>query len=784
MNKNGDRAHRQNRSSSAFRDLLEQLGKAHETEVTRLNDEISVLKKEVPPDSTTRRTTDFNSRHSASSGLERGIESRSGDIPKQGHHTEIICLKGAWTDELPEFVKTSESKQMEGAALSVCELETVEALFKKHDTNGDHELNREEFFHMMVELGNQMSRQYSGVQVEKWFMMSDVDGSGSIDFREFVQMQKKWARLNRPVSSTKSHVSGVTEAFQLSARREQSRHRSRCMLEPSSLVRLMWDIAGMVLIFYDMVTIPLMCFSPEDNTFTDFMGWLAMLFWTCDMAFSVNTGLRLADGSVVMDRSHIILHYLKTWFVVDLMVVVPDWTITILELSGGNGEGQGVARMSRMLRALRAIRILRLLRLAKLKKLVIYIYDAIDSEHLFIVVNLVRLIFVILLLNHYVACVWYAMGEITRLNGSDTGMNWLEDVGKTPVFQTSLGWRYTTSLHWSITQFTPASMDVFAVNLVERVFSIVILFWSLVALSSIIGSVSASMTQLRSLTGDKTKQFWLLRRYLKENQIEWSLRERILRYAEHKSASMSRKTLASKVALLATLSDPLKREISTAVYAPTLTLHPFFAHLEEFMPKILQRICQESIRQSSLAENDIVFRANEEASNMFFLKIGIFDYTLAGHHSPRRPPLGAKEWICELVLWSSWRYRGDLVAIEAAELLVVDPAVFATVMRRHPRSWHFGRRYAQKICQSINKLERAGITDLTFDDEVSSFVVQSDVYDDNGGDRRMTVLQTSSTRWSDFSLESSSELPGKVMDVEPCACIARPLDIDAPPKPV
>ena len=37
----------------------------------------------------------------------------------------------------------------------------------------------------------------------------------------------------------------------------------------------------------------------------------------------------------------------------------------------------------------RAIRILRLLRLAKLKKLVIYIYDAIDSEHLFIAVNFV-----------------------------------------------------------------------------------------------------------------------------------------------------------------------------------------------------------------------------------------------------------------------------------------------------------------------------------------------------------------------------------------------------------
>merc|ERR1719436_424296 len=94
-----------------------------------------------------------------------------------------------------------------------------------------------------------------------------------------------------------------------------------------------------------------------------------------------------------------------------------------------------------------------------------------------------------------------------------------QHVGLVPVYETSTWCQYFTSLHWSITQFTPASMDVYATNVPERLFSIVILFWALVALSSIIGSVSASMTALRNMSADENKQMWMLRRYLRQERI-------------------------------------------------------------------------------------------------------------------------------------------------------------------------------------------------------------------------------------------------------------------------
>eukprot|EP00931_Biecheleriopsis_adriatica_P019100 TRINITY_DN13125_c0_g3_i1.p1 TRINITY_DN13125_c0_g3~~TRINITY_DN13125_c0_g3_i1.p1 ORF type:complete len:740 (+),score=134.00 TRINITY_DN13125_c0_g3_i1:49-2268(+) len=678
-------------TTHSFKSLLVQLAEAHERETGALRSQIKAYEEVLPREILNRKTAP-----PGGPGGEPPILMMGGHSAGMQDQKEGIIQRAARPPHL-------------AGGVGDCEASNKEI---KTDTKTDG-VDAED---VMKEGDERISMKGAWTQIPPRFA---------------IVSQKTHQKLNRRVLAAPEAIKDGGSEIPDSAE-----SRKECVIDPGSTPRLVWDVCGMFLIGYDMVTIPMLAYSPEENGFTIFMGWLAMLFWTGDMFASVNTGYRLPDGNLVMDRKRIITNYVKTWLVVDLLVVVPDWTVTILELAGSGGGGSAnVASMTRLLRVLRTTRILRLFRLFKLKKLVVLIYDMISSEHIFIIVNLVRLIFVVLAMNHYVACVWYALGELSRAYGSDTSLNWLEDVGKTPVYGQSLGWRYATSLHWSITQFTPASMDVFAVNLVERVFSIGILFFSLVSLSSIIGSVSASMTQLRNLSSDNTKQFWLLRRYLKENRIDWDLRERILRYAEHKTEAQSSKTPASKVALLNALSDPLKREISTSLYSPALVAHAFFNHIKQYMPKIMQRICKETIQPFSLAEGDVVFRANEEANFMYFLKSGFFNYTLAGKKEARDPPLGAKEWVCEMVLWAQWRYRGDLVAKESGDLIYVDPAAFAATMRLHPRPWHFGCAYAGKIVRYVNAQDPSELTDMTFDDEVSRFIQDSDIFDDNGGQR-------------------------------------------------
>merc|ERR1719238_1588509 len=95
-------------------------------------------------------------------------------------------------------------------------------------------------------------------------------------------------------------------------------------------------------------------------------------------------------------------------------------------------------------------------------------------------------------MNHVMACAWYFVGRTTM---EAHVRNWIEVAG---VDTEPLAYKYTTSMHWSMTQFTPASMDVSARNTPERIFSIVVLFFAMVAFSSIVGNITASMNSLHS----------------------------------------------------------------------------------------------------------------------------------------------------------------------------------------------------------------------------------------------------------------------------------------------
>merc|ERR1719414_2266156 len=90
-----------------------------------------------------------------------------------------------------------------------------------------------------------------------------------------------------------------------------------------------------------------------------------------------------------------------------------------------------------------------------------------------------------------------------------------------------------TAFHWSITQFTPASMSVQPTNLVERTFAVAVVVCALVGFSYVVGSITGSLTQLRGIHEEESKIFWELRRYLKRNKVNPELSYRIQRYCEH-----------------------------------------------------------------------------------------------------------------------------------------------------------------------------------------------------------------------------------------------------------
>lgn len=89
---------------------------------------------------------------------------------------------------------------------------------------------------------------------------------------------------------------------------------------------------------------------------------------------------------------------------------------------------------------------------------------------------------------------------------------------------------YLVSLHWSLTQFTPAGMDVTPTNEVERGFTIGVVVFALVGFAYVVGSITASLAQLRTMSEEASKDFWQMRRFLNQNSVDHNLAARIQRF--------------------------------------------------------------------------------------------------------------------------------------------------------------------------------------------------------------------------------------------------------------
>lgn len=380
----------------------------------------------------------------------------------------------------------------------------------------------------------------------------------------------------------------------------------------------------------------------------------------------------------------------------------------------------------------------------------------IESEYTFILLNLAKLLLVILVLNHVLACCWYLTGRLCMENDQ---RNWLEvgDRG-VDIAQEWLLYKYTTSLHWSLTQFTPASMGVSATNVWERVFSIIVLFFALVAFSSIVGSITSSMTSLRNMKGDEMKQFWLLRRYLRQKGVGYDLKCRILKFLEFKSNTQQRDVQSSNIKIMLWMSEPLQNELQHELTHSSLMVHPFFQYLQVNMEVVLHRLCQAekpgkpaALGSQPLAAFDVVFHPGDEATKMYFIKAGELGYIMPNHEAlVPRPKVN--EWAAEAVLWTPWWHRGKLYAFHDADMITLMPDAFVRVMRMHPRPWNFARRYAEAFVAICMTLPRGRLCDIMRDlDEMEFYwptVRNSDKISngENGGPVRSSSFNSKGAR--------------------------------------
>merc|ERR1712019_118213 len=129
------------------------------------------------------------------------------------------------------------------------------------------------------------------------------------------------------------------------------------------------------------------------------------------------------------------------------------------------------------------------------------------------------------------------------------------------------------------------------------------------------------------MKNDKQKQFWMLRRYLKQKGVDAGLTMRMLRFLEHQCAKQEKLIQAGKVGMLTQISDQLASELAFELHGPTLKGYAFFNYVSDRMKAVAFRICHTALKAQQVAKGDVVFNVGDEAKRTFIITAGDLRYT-------------------------------------------------------------------------------------------------------------------------------------------------------------
>ncbi|XP_035382667.1 potassium voltage-gated channel subfamily H member 7 isoform X2 [Electrophorus electricus] len=247
------------------------------------------------------------------------------------------------------------------------------------------------------------------------------------------------------------------------------------------------------------------------------------IMFIVDILINFRTTYVNSNEEVVSHPTKIAVHYFKGWFLIDMVAAIP-FDLLIF--------GSGSEETTTLIGLLKTARLLRLVRVAR--KLDRY------SEYGAAVLMLLMCIFA--LIAHWLACIWYAIGNVEKPYLGDT-IGWLDNLGMSigkqynysdPSSGPSIKDKYVTALYFTFSSLTSVGFGNVSPNTnSEKIFSICVMLIGSLMYASIFGNVSAIIQRLYSGTARYHLQMLRVREFIRFHQIPNPLRQRLEEYFQH-----------------------------------------------------------------------------------------------------------------------------------------------------------------------------------------------------------------------------------------------------------
>uniref|UniRef100_A0AAY5JZ41 Voltage-gated inwardly rectifying potassium channel KCNH2 n=1 Tax=Esox lucius TaxID=8010 RepID=A0AAY5JZ41_ESOLU len=298
--------------------------------------------------------------------------------------------------------------------------------------------------------------------------------------------------------------------------------------------KAVWDWVILLLVIYTAIFTPYSAaflLSAQEEEMMQTCGYscsplnvvdlIVDIMFIIDIVINFRTTYVNTNDEVVSQSQRIAVHYFKGWFLIDMVAAIP-FDLLIYR----SGE-----ETTTLIGLLKTARLLRLVRVAR--KLDRY------SEYGAAVLFLLMCTFA--LIAHWLACIWYAIGNMERTEIPRIGwLNSLGDqVGKpyndtVPGSGPSIRDKYVTALYFTFSSLTSVGFGNVSPNTnSEKIFSICVMLIGSLMYASIFGNVSAIIQRLYSGTARYHTQMLRVREFIRFHQIPNPLRQRLEEYFQH-----------------------------------------------------------------------------------------------------------------------------------------------------------------------------------------------------------------------------------------------------------
>ncbi|CAE7355252.1 KCNH6 [Symbiodinium sp. CCMP2592] len=460
----------------------------------------------------------------------------------------------------------------------------------------------------------------------------------------------------------------------------------RFVFHPDALPRLAWLCFGMLLIFWDVVTIPLIL-GGVDNATMDFLYWasfVTLAYWIFDLFVNFLTGYDTGAG-IEMRPRQIAWHYSKCWFIPDVILVLIELVIKILEFVANSIESSEELGSVRVLRIVRVMRFLRLLRLQKIARIGELIAKHFTSLTFWLTAKIASGMVFILVVNHYLAIFFMAIG----LQGKQDGVrSWLIAY---EVEDTDFWDIYAISLHWSLTQFTPATNNIGPVNSLERLFAICVVLVALALFSSFLSSITNAVTALRAVRLDYETREAQIRQFFNERNLPASLLAQVKAFMRMRSSAI-RRVLEKDVKLLAELPDALKKKLHAEMFLSPISALPWMPSILRESTEFLEKVCHGAVDERIARPGIDIFVPDSESEGAIIASSDGLVYTRREvflrykqnfNNSTGVVALRPGMRLAEVGLWAVWRHRGHLTTETTCPYLFINAVDFAEIAQQH-----------------------------------------------------------------------------------------------------